>query len=85
MPDLFEKFFNEIGENINDHLDLAKLSPSYRVFYPNEVTSNKKQETVEKSSLQHLDVYADIDRMADQFETMEAGSGAKFRSFLQKS
>lgn len=85
MPDLFEKFFNEIGENIHDHLDLQQLSPSYRVFYSEKVTGNKKQKTVEKSSLQHLDVYADIDRMAEQFETMEAGSGAKFRSFLQKS
>jgi phytoene desaturase len=36
MPDLFEKFFNEIGENIHDHLDLAQLSPSYKVFYPEE-------------------------------------------------
>jgi phytoene desaturase len=76
MPDLFEKFFNEIGEDINDHLDLTKLSPSYRVF---------REMQNEKCKMQNLDVYADIDRMAEQFETMEAGSGAKFRSFLQKS
>jgi hypothetical protein len=43
MPDLFEKFFNEIGENIHDHLDLAQLSPSYKVFYPEE---NKNQSNV---------------------------------------
>ena len=44
MPDLFEKFFNEIGENIHDHLDLAKLSPSYKVFYPEE--SPKKSNVI---------------------------------------
>jgi hypothetical protein len=60
MPDLFEKFFNEIGENIHDHLDLAQLSPSYKVFYP------------EDNTLKNINVYADIDRMADQFEQMEA-------------
>jgi phytoene desaturase len=60
MPDLFEKFFNEIGENIHDHLDLAQLSPSYKVFYP------------EDNNLKNINIYADIDRMADQFEQMEA-------------
>lgn len=73
MPDLFEKFFNEIGENIHDHLDLAQLSPSYKVFYP------------EDNNLKNINVYADIDRMADQFEQMEEWSGQKFRDFLKTS
>jgi hypothetical protein len=65
MPDLFEKFFNEIGENIHDHLDLAQLSPSYKVFYPEDNTQQIK-------NIASINVYADIDRMADQFEQMEA-------------
>lgn len=73
MPDLFEKFFNEIGENIHDHLDLAQLSPSYKVFYP------------EDSTLKSMNIYADIDRMADQFEQIETWSGQKFRDFLKTS
>ena len=73
MPDLFEKFFKEIGEDINDHLDLAQLSPSYKVFYPEDET------------LKSMNIYADIDRMADQFEQMEVGAGDKFRSFLKTS
>lgn len=49
MPDLFERFFAEIGEDINDHLDLAQLSPSYKVFYPGEVEEgSKKQQEVEE-------------------------------------
>jgi phytoene desaturase len=73
MPDLFEKFFKEIGENIHDHLDLAQLSPSYKVFYP------------EDNKIKDMNVYADIDRMADQFEQMEVWSGQKFRDFLKTS
>lgn len=47
MPDLFEKFFKEIGEDIHEHLDLAQLSPSYKVFYPGEITEgSKKQQEV---------------------------------------
>ncbi len=73
MPDLFEKFFDAIGEDIHDHLDLAQLSPSYKVFYP------------EDGVLKDIKIYADIDRMADQFETMEPWAGQKFRKFLKIS
>ena len=33
MPDVFENFFNLLGEDIKSHLKLTKLSPSYRVFF----------------------------------------------------
>ena len=32
-PDLFEHFFNLMGERVDDHLDLARLRPSYRIFF----------------------------------------------------
>ncbi len=73
MPDLFEKFFKEIGEDIHDHLDLAQLSPSYKVFYP------------EDKAMKSMNIYADIEHMANQFEQMEQGSGQKFRDFLKTS
>ncbi len=93
MPDLFEKFFNEIGENIHDHLDLAQLSPSYKVFYPEESSLWERPEgstpgvkmSKGQKGLASINVYADIDRMADQFEQMEAWSGQKFRDFLKTS
>lgn len=84
MPDLFEKFFNEIGENIHDHLDLAQLSPSYKVFYPEE-SSLQGRMSEGQEGLASINVYADIDRMADQFEQMETWSGQKFRDFLKTS
>lgn len=33
MPDVFEQYFSLLDEKITDHLDLVKLSPSYRVFF----------------------------------------------------
>ena len=44
-PDIFEHYFNLVGERVEDHLDLAKLSPSYRIFFrrdsePLDITSN---------------------------------------------
>ncbi len=91
MPDLFERFFNEIGEDIHEHLDLAQLSPSYKVFYPGEVTEGSREEDktqLTKSpnhELASMNVYADIERMATVFEEMERWSGQKFRDFLKRS
>ncbi|HMS90758.1 MAG TPA: phytoene desaturase family protein [Candidatus Absconditabacterales bacterium] len=80
MPDLFEEFFASIGENITDRLTLEKLSPSYKVFYPKQFGSALSSE-----SLSSMNVYADIDRMAGQFESLEVGSGQRFKKFLKNS
>ena len=79
MPDLFEDFFESIGEDINQYLDLQKLSPSYKVFYPDETLKDQSW------NFKSMDVYADIDRMAKEFEKMEIGSWEKFKTFLKKS
>jgi phytoene dehydrogenase-like protein len=38
-PDLFEHFFRLMGERVEDHLDLIRLSPSYRIFFRNDPDS----------------------------------------------
>ncbi len=80
MPDLFEEFFASIGENIGDRLDLQKLSPSYKVFYPKALWS-----ALSDQKLSSMNVYADIERMASQFESLEVWSGQKFKKFLKSS
>lgn len=80
MPDLFEEFFSSIEENIADWLDLEKLSPSYKVFYPKSLGS-----VFSSAPLSSMNVYADINRMAGQFESLEVWSGQKFKDFLIKS
>jgi len=32
-PDIFEHFFELMGERVEDHLQLVRLSPSYRIFF----------------------------------------------------
>lgn len=34
MPDVFERFFASIGERIEDHYQLVRLDPAYRVVFP---------------------------------------------------
>lgn len=36
MPEVFEKFYNLMGEKVEDSLNLIKLEPSYRVFFEND-------------------------------------------------
>lgn len=32
-PDLFEHYYALMGEDINEHLKLTRLAPSYRIFF----------------------------------------------------
>lgn len=71
MPDVFEDFFNTLGENIHDYLKLSRLSPSYRVFL--------------KSEDAHYDFYSDREKNARLFESIEPGSAQKLADYLDES
>lgn len=71
MPDVFEHFFSLLGERIEDHLDLVKLSPSYRIFFAGE---NRV-----------IDVDADLNKAAALFDTLEPGSGEKLKEYVAQS
>lgn len=71
MPDVFEHFFTLLGENIHDHLDLQKLTPSYRVFLGSNGT--------------HHDFFADREKNCALFESIEPGSGQRLIEYLDES
>lgn len=73
MPDVFEHFFNLLGEKVEDHLKLTKLSPSYRVFFPDDPNYPK------------VDIYSDVDRDLETLEKFEPGISKKFRRYLKRS
>lgn len=66
MPDVFEDFFGALGSEVNDHLDLIRLDPSYRVWFDSGP----------------VDIPAGSAAVQDLFESMEVGAGEKFRRFL---
>ncbi len=70
MPDVFEHFFCLLGERVEDHLHLVKLSPSYRIFADDGTV---------------IDLEADPDKAASLFESIEPGAGAKLRRYLDAS
>ena len=70
-PDIFEHFFHLMGERVEDHLDLIKLGPSYRIFF--------------RKGGEPLDIHSDIEKDAATFEAIESGAGEKLRAYLKQS
>jgi phytoene desaturase len=69
-PDLFEHFFNLMGERVGDHLDLARLTPSYRIFFRGG---------------DKLDIHSDIETDARTFDAIEPGAGENLKAYLRQS
>ncbi len=70
-PDIFEHYFELLGEKVSDHLTLKKLQPSYRIFFRKD--SNP------------LDIHSDLDTDTRTFDSIEPGSGEKLREYLKQS
>ncbi|MCC7522876.1 phytoene desaturase [Candidatus Uhrbacteria bacterium] len=71
MPDIFEHFFQLMGEKVEDHLVLKKLEPSYRIFYKDEDRT--------------IDIFSDLEKDIPTFEMLEPGSGARLREYLKRA
>ena len=71
MPDVFEHFFALLGERVEDHLELERLDPSYRIAF--------------RGTDQVIDMYSDLDRDVPTFERLEPGSGQALRDYLERS
>jgi phytoene desaturase len=71
MPDVFENYFALLGERVEDHLDLVRLDPSYRIFFQGQRRS--------------FDFYSDLERDIPTFESLEPGCGPVLRDYLEKS
>lgn len=86
MPDVFESFFNKVGKDINQYLQLQKLDPSYRIFFSwkNSKTYywNQKLDFSNSESEKIVDIYWDEKKDWKTFERLEAGSEKKFKKYL---
>lgn len=71
MPDVFEHFFEILGEDITQYYRLEKLGPSYQITL--------------KSDGKSYAFYADIEKNKALFESIEPGSGAVLEKFLEKT
>jgi phytoene desaturase len=71
MPDIFEHFFQLMGERVEDYLDLRKLQPSYRIFF--------------KEKQQIVDIHSDLEKDIPVLEMLEPGCTPQIREYLKRS
>ncbi len=69
MPQVFRDTYAALGERMEDHLELTRLDPTYRVHF-HDGTS--------------LDLTAELPRMQEQLEQIEPGSFGRYLGFLEE-
>jgi phytoene desaturase len=70
MPDVFEQFFNYFGKSASDFYTLERLDPSYTIYFgPGD----------------KVDLPADTQALYALFESIEPGSGARLKKFLEEA
>ena len=69
MPEVFAETFRDIGEQIEEHLELLRLDPTYRIHF-HDGTS--------------FDISADLKIMREQLEAMEPGAFKAFLDFISE-
>jgi phytoene desaturase len=69
MPRIYAQTFADVGERMEDHLDLQRVDPSYRVHFADEST---------------LVLTSDLHAMRAQLEAIEPGSFGAFLRYLSE-
>jgi phytoene desaturase len=69
MPAVFAETYKALGERMEDHLDLTRLDPTYRVHFHDGSS---------------LDLTSDLIAMRQQLDALEPGSFARYLSFLNE-
>lgn len=71
MPEIFEHFFTLLDERIDDHVELIKLTPSYRAFY-------------EGHGLM-VEMFSDLERDLPTIEGLEPRTAKAFKRYIAQS
>jgi phytoene desaturase len=69
MPEIFEHFFEQFGEKVEDYYQLIRLDPSYRIFFRDEV----------------IDISADLEKNMQLFERLEPNGAEQLEKYLKQA
>jgi phytoene desaturase len=67
MKDAFDEMYRAIGEDINTRIQFMQLDPNYRIYYHDG---------------DHLDLFSNMARLAQEVERIEAGSAERLFRFI---
>jgi phytoene desaturase len=69
MPEVFEHYFELLGEDINKLLDLKKLQPNYQVVFKDTLLGS-------------VEIHGDISKDSTTFNSFEPGAGRQLKQYL---
>jgi len=70
MPELYARAFADLGERMEDYLDLRRIDPTYSLFFQDN---------------SHLHLTSDLQRMQSQLEAIEPGSFGRMLRYLEQA
>ncbi len=68
MPEVFAETYAALGQSMQDHLDLIRIDPTYRVHFHDGSS---------------IDLTADLEMMRRQLDAMEPGAFGRYLEFLR--
>ena len=69
MPELYQQAFTELGERIEDHVELVRIDPTYQIHFDDDTV---------------LRPTSDLKAMRDQLEAIETGSFGAYLRYLNE-
>lgn len=69
MPGVFQHYFDLFGVDVTKKLQIERLNPAYKVFFPSEPA---------------ITIRGDLEADARQFEAIETGAGAALKRYVQE-
>ncbi|MEM9144421.1 MAG: phytoene desaturase family protein, partial [Bacteroidota bacterium] len=69
MPDIFDRFFADVGTKTRDDYLLQKLNPAYKIYFSDDV----------------LTIGDNMDTICSEFERVEQGSSVPLRRFIKEA
>ena len=70
MPDVFDRFFEDLGKRTENYYQIEKLNPAYRVYFDEG---------------DYIDIEDSIDKIKVVFEKYETGAAEKLQKFMDKA
>jgi len=67
MKDQFEETYRAVGRNLDERLEFTQLDPNYRIYFHDHT---------------HIDLYANMAKLAAELERVETGAGERIFKFL---
>lgn len=89
MPEIFKETFDDLGEDVNDHIELIKCNPNYNIHFMNDGDDDDGSSTAtNKGSVNHINTITlstDLTQLKSVIDKLEPKTGwSGFLNFMRE-